>query len=361
MVEQQQNGISKEEKKPETKSRGGKRALESVEEEQEEIPKKSRTKKAKIEDDLDGAVETKPTKSRARKVTVDEEEEVDKHSNVTKRKPAKMNKTETSYETLDFGMPSGANFKISSWNVAGLRAWVVKQGMDYVEYEQPDIFCLQEIKCTEDQLPAETKVKGYHTYWNAKPGGHAGVALYTKQMPYDVKYGIGDNEYEQSGNIITAEYSTFFLVNVYVPNSGRKLVNLDERMRWDELFRDYVKKLDARKPVIICGDLNVSHTEIDLANPKTNKRNAGFTQEERDGMTKLLELGFVDTFRSLYPKKEKAYTFWTYMGNARGKNVGWRLDYFIVSERLQAKVVDNVMRSQCMGSDHCPIALFMNF
>lgn len=188
------------------------------------------------------------------------------------------------------------------------------------------------------------------------------MAIYSRTMPYDVKYGLGDAEMDEDGRMITAEYSTFYLINVYVPNAGRGLVNLDKRMRWDKLFKAYVKQLDAKKPVIICGDMNVAHNEIDLANPKTNKRNAGFTQEERDGLTSLLEdAGLVDTFRTLYPTKEKSYTFWTYMGNARAKNVGWRLDYFITSERLVPKVVDSVIRSEVLGSDHCPITLFLNF
>lgn len=292
-------------------------------------------------------------------------------SNVTKRKAvepkkatlpkAKMNKIDTNYHSMSFAIDKEFNYKISSWNVAGLRAWIGKQGLELLETEQPDILCLQETKCTEDQLPDTIKVKGYHTYWNCKPGGRDGVGLYTKTMPYDVKYGIGNEEMDSAGRVITAEYSRFYLVCVYVPNAGRGLVNLKKRMEWDILFRKYVKQLDVKKPVIVCGDMNVAHTEIDLANPKTNTKSAGFTPEERQGMTDFLAEGFVDSFRALYPDKEKAYSFWTYLGAARAKNVGWRLDYFIVSERLQPKVVDNLMRYECMGSDHCPITLFLNF
>lgn len=285
--------------------------------------------------------------------------------NVTKRKvaekPAKMNKMDTDYGSVNFAHEKDHNYKISSWNVAGLRAWVGKSGLELLQHEKPDILCLQETKCTEDQLPEAAKAKGYHTYWHCKPGGRDGVALYSKTMPYDVKYGMGSDEMDAEARMITAEYSRFYLICVYVPNAGRGLVNLQKRMRWDELFRKYVKQLDAKKPVIVCGDMNVAHEAIDLANPKTNTKNAGFTPEEREGMSKLLAEGFLDSFRALYPQTEKAYTFWTYMGGARAKNVGWRLDYFILSERLQPKVVDNVMRSECMGSDHCPITLFLNF
>lgn len=179
-------------------------------------------------------------------------------------------------------------------------------------------------------------------------------------MPMSVTYGLNDLRHDDEGRLMTAEYEKFYLICTYVPNAGRKLVTLPKRMDWDIKFQNYVKRLDSKKPVIICGDMNVAHSEIDLANPKTNKRNAGFTQEERDGMTDLLKLGFVDTYRHLYPKIEKAYTFWTYMMNARAKNVGWRIDYFLVSERLLGKIVDNVIRSKILGSDHCPITLFLN-
>lgn len=220
---------------------------------------------------------------------------------------------------------------------------------------------LQETKCVNDQLPDEmTRLPGYHPYWLCMPGGYAGVAIYSKIMPINVEYGIGNPEFDDVGRMITAEYEKFYLINVYVPNSGRKLVNLEMRMRWEQLFQAYVQKLDALKPVVICGDMNVSHTEIDLANPKNNTRNAGFTKEEREKMTDLLALGYVDTYRHLYPERTGAYTFWTYMSNARARNVGWRLDYCLVSERFVSRIVDNVMRSHCLGSDHCPITVFLN-
>ncbi|XP_058981147.1 recombination repair protein 1 isoform X1 [Musca domestica] len=282
-----------------------------------------------------------------------------------------LNSTSTTYNKADFDLPPlpegqtagdepRFNLKISSWNVAGLRSWLKKEGLKFLEYEEPDIFCLQETKCTTDQLPEEVqRIPGYHPYWLCMPGGYAGVAIYSKIMPINVEYGIGNKEFDDAGRIITAEYEKFFLINVYVPNSGRKLVNLDARMKWEKLFQEFVEKLNARKPLVICGDMNVSHQEIDLANPKTNTRNAGFTKEERDKMSELLALGYIDTFRHLYPDRKGAYTFWTYMGNARSRNVGWRLDYFLVSERFVKKVVDNCIRSQCMGSDHCPITLFL--
>nr|AAB19427.1 Rrp1=recombination repair protein 1 [Drosophila sp. (in: flies)] len=251
--------------------------------------------------------------------------------------------------------------KICSWNVAGLRAWLKKDGLQLIDLEEPDIFCLQETKCANDQLPEEvTRIPGYHPYWLCMPGGYAGVAIYSKIMPIHVEYGIGNEEFDDVGRMITAEYEKFYLINVYVPNSGRKLVNLEPRMRWEKLFQAYVKKLDALKPVVICGDMNVSHMPIDLENPKNNTKNAGFTQEERDKMTELLGLGFVDTFRHLYPDRKGAYTFWTYMANARARNVGWRLDYCLVSERFVPKVVEHEIRSQCLGSDHCPITIFFN-
>ncbi|XP_063701412.1 recombination repair protein 1-like [Culicoides brevitarsis] len=330
--------------------------------ESEPVPKKrGRAKKSveePVEEEENGEVEPpvkKPTKEKVAKAPKEKKAKAEP-------KP-KLNKAATNFSNIDFGIPGGEkefNYKISSINVAGLRAFIEKGGFEFVEHEKPDILCLQETKCVEDQLPDAAKnLKGYHPYWLCKPGGHAGVALYSKVMPIHVEYGIGDPEQDSEGRILTAEYEKFYLVCTYVPNAGRKLVTLDKRLRWNKLFEAHVKRLDAKKPVIITGDMNVAHAEIDLANPKSNKRNAGFTQEERDGMTDLLNLGFVDTFRHFYPDKEKAYTFWTYMANARAKNVGWRLDYFLTSERFLGKVVDNVMRSEVMGSDHCPITLFL--
>ncbi|KAG8227720.1 hypothetical protein J437_LFUL008002 [Ladona fulva] len=281
--------------------------------------------------------------------------------------PAKKVKETPDLSTVDFSCdkktPDGKpwNLKISSWNVAGIRALIKKNGLEYVTAENPDIFCLQETKCPEKKLPPETKIEGYHTYWNSgDKDGHSGLGLYTKEKPLEVTYSIGDSELDSEGRLITAEYEKFYVVNAYVPNSGRGLVTLPKRLKWDTQFREYLKKLDEKKPVILCGDLNVSHQPIDLANPKTNTKNAGFTQEERDGFTKLLEEGFVDSFRQLYPDKTDAYTFWTNMRNARERNVGWRLDYFVLSKRLIPNLCENSIRSQVYGSDHCPLTLFIN-
>uniref|UniRef100_A0A224XSV7 DNA-(apurinic or apyrimidinic site) endonuclease n=1 Tax=Panstrongylus lignarius TaxID=156445 RepID=A0A224XSV7_9HEMI len=253
------------------------------------------------------------------------------------------------------------NFKISSWNVAGLRAWLKKSGIDYVLKEDPDILCLQETKCPEKKLPSEAKLSGYHMYCcDSQKDGYAGVALYTKEKPLKVTYGLGMKEHDSEGRAITAEYEKFFLVATYVPNAGQGLKTLPKRMKWDEDFRNYLKDLDSKKPVILCGDLNVAHNPIDLANPKTNTKSAGFTQEERDNMTELLKQGFVDTFRHLYPEVSGAYTYWTFIGNARSRNTGWRLDYFVLSERLLYSLCDNVIRSKVYGSDHCPVTLFLH-
>uniref|UniRef100_A0A182QQ96 DNA-(apurinic or apyrimidinic site) endonuclease n=1 Tax=Anopheles farauti TaxID=69004 RepID=A0A182QQ96_9DIPT len=327
-------------------------------------PATSKSKKKTNTNDTNGDV---PTVTQRKRTKAPEDiQDVDTVPKAKKTKAAaapKMNKCATDYSSLSFALDDEAkqwNCKISSWNVAGLRGWIGKGGLEFIEHEQPDIVCLQETKCTEDQLPEEARqIKGYHPYWLCKPGGYAGVAIYSKKMPIHVVYGLGDEEQDQDGRLLTAEYEKFFLVCVYVPNAGKKLVTLPKRMRWDEKFHQYLRGLDAKKPVILCGDMNVAHEEIDLANPKTNRRNAGFTQEERDGMSTLLSYGFVDTFRRLYPERTGAYTFWTYMGGARAKNVGWRLDYFITSERLADKVTDNVIRSQVYGSDHCPVTLFL--
>ncbi|KAL4709332.1 hypothetical protein ACJJTC_007064 [Scirpophaga incertulas] len=248
-----------------------------------------------------------------------------------KKKPALKNKAVTNYEELDFinmsKTTSGKewNFKISSWNVDGIRAWFNKGGLDYLQYEKPDILCLQEVKCSQDKLPDElVDVPGYHAYWLCSDkDGYAGVGIYTSKLAMNVQYGLQNEELDNEGRIITAEYEHFYLISTYVPNAGRKLVTLPKRLQWNDEFRKYVKGLDKKKPVIICGDMNVAHNEIDLANPKTNRKNAGFTDEERSGMTELLGDGFVDTFRHLNPDKTEAYTFWTYMMNSRAKNVGW--------------------------------------
>ncbi|XP_017075920.2 recombination repair protein 1 isoform X2 [Drosophila eugracilis] len=310
--------------------------------------------------------ETKPVRSRKKAIKAnvpinDAEEATSKTTKTAKKADVKPI---VKLDKNAFALPAEKvfNLKICSWNVAGLRAWLKKDGLQLVDLEEPDIFCLQETKCANDQLPEEvTRLPGYHPYWLCMPGGYAGVAIYSKIMPINVEYGIGNEEFDDVGRMITAEYEKFYLINVYVPNSGRKLVNLEPRMRWEKLFQDYVQKLDVLKPVVICGDMNVSHMPIDLENPKNNTKNAGFTQEERDKMTELLGLGFVDTFRHLYPDRKGAYTFWTYMANARARNVGWRLDYCLISERFLPKLVEHEIRSQCTGSDHCPITIFFNF
>uniref|UniRef100_V5IDJ2 DNA-(apurinic or apyrimidinic site) endonuclease n=2 Tax=Ixodes ricinus TaxID=34613 RepID=V5IDJ2_IXORI len=254
------------------------------------------------------------------------------------------------------------NLKICSWNVNGVRAWLGKEGLSFLEKENPDVFAIQETKCSDAKLPKEVKdVEGYHSYFLAgDQEGYSGVGLLSKIKPLDVKYGIGKEEHDKEGRVITAEFDKFYLVATYVPNAGKKLVRLNYRMDWDKDFRAYLKELETKKPVVLCGDLNVAHQEIDIANPKGNKRNAGFTQEERDGFTTLLNSGFLDSFRHLYPKKEKAYTFWTYMMNARAKDVGWRLDYFVLSKSLEKNLSNSIILKDVMGSDHCPITLLLN-
>ncbi|XP_041566430.1 recombination repair protein 1 isoform X5 [Drosophila elegans] len=327
--------------------------------------KASADKENGVATEIEPLAESKPVRNRKKAASKVEDAEDDDEVGSKTAKTAKKAEGKSN-GTLDkdaFALPADKEFnlKISSWNVAGLRAWLKKDGLQIIDLEEPDIFCLQETKCANEQLPEEvTRLPGYHPYWLCMPGGYAGVAIYSKIMPINVEYGIGNEEFDDVGRMITAEYEKFYLINVYVPNSGRKLVNLEPRMRWEKSFQAHVQKLDALKPVVICGDMNVSHMPIDLENPKTNTKNAGFTQEERDKMTELLGLGFVDTFRHLYPDRKGAYTFWTYMANARARNVGWRLDYCLVSERFVPKVVEHEIRSQCLGSDHCPITIFFN-
>nr|CAD7578477.1 unnamed protein product [Timema californicum] len=290
-----------------------------------------------------------------------------KSSKTAKLEDIKLNKTDSSYDSLDFTSSATAkngkkwNLKISTWNVSGLRALIKKKGLEFLKHEDPDIFCMQEVKCSTKKLPPEAIVDGYHKFWlPADKEGYSGTALFSKQKPLNVTYGLNNKEYDTEGRVITAEYEKYFLVTTYVPNAGRGLVTLPKRMKWDPVLRNYLKDLDTRKPVILCGDLNVAHEEIDLANPKTNTKSAGFTQEERDGMTSLLKQGFVDSFRLMYPDKTGAYTFWSYMGNARARNTGWRLDYFILSERLKENLCDIIIRSDVYGSDHCPVTLLLN-
>lgn len=245
--------------------------------------------------------------------------------------------------------------KFISWNVNGLRACVKKDFEASFHHLDADFFCLQEIKMQAGQL--DLQFEGYQSYWNyADKKGYSGTAIYTKHTPLNVTYGLGIDEHDHEGRVITMEMEDFFLITVYVPNSQDELRRLDYRMQWEDDFRTYVKQLDAIKPVIICGDLNVAHEEIDLKNPKTNRRNAGFTDEEREKMTILLNNGFVDTFRHLYPE-QVTYSWWSYRFRAREKNAGWRIDYFLISERLKERLVDAKIHTEILGSDHCPVEL----
>lgn len=249
--------------------------------------------------------------------------------------------------------------KLISWNVNGLRAIYKKDFETIFKTLDADIFCIQETKMQEGQL--DISFDGYNNYFNfAERKGYSGTAIFTKTIPENVTYGIGIDEHDHEGRVITLEFKDFFLVNCYTPNSGRELARLGYRMDWEDDFRNYLKKLDKKKPVILCGDLNVAHKEIDLKNPKTNRHNAGFTDEERGKMTILLDNGFTDSFRKLYPEKENAYTWWSYMGNAREKNIGWRIDYFIVSNRFVKSIKDAMIFPEIMGSDHCPVGLEIN-
>lgn len=245
--------------------------------------------------------------------------------------------------------------KLISWNVNGLRACVGKGFFEFLEREQPDMMCLQETKLQPEQAPA---VEGYHEYWNsADKKGYSGTAIFSKTEPLQVTYDIDIDVHDHEGRVITAEYPDFYLVTVYVPNSQDGLKRLDYRMTWEDDFRAYLQALDQKKPVIICGDMNVAHKEIDLKNPKTNRKNAGFTDEERAKMTELLNAGFVDTFRHFYPDTEGVYSWWSYRFKAREKNAGWRIDYFLVSERFIDHVKDARILTDVMGSDHCPVVI----
>jgi exodeoxyribonuclease III len=246
--------------------------------------------------------------------------------------------------------------KLISWNVNGLRACLGKGFMEFFQAEKPDMLCLQEIKMEEGQ--GEVITEGYHQYWHsAEKKGYSGTLIFSKEEPLCVRFGFGIEEHDKEGRVITAEYDDFFLVNVYTPNSKDQLQRLDYRMLWDDVFRTYLKELEETKPVIVCGDMNVAHKEIDLKNPKSNRRNAGFTDEERAKMTALLEAGFVDTFRHFYPDLENAYSWWSYRFNARANNAGWRIDYFLVSETLKTRLKSAAIRSEVTGSDHCPVVL----
>ena len=246
--------------------------------------------------------------------------------------------------------------KLISWNVNGLRACLGKGFLDFFNAENADVFCLQETKMQPGQ--ADLDLPGYEQYWNsAVRKGYSGTAVFTRIPPLSTAYGIGLPEHDGEGRAITLEFEDFYLVTVYTPNAQRELTRLDYRMEWEVAFRAYVKALDEKKPVVICGDLNVAHEEIDLKNPKPNRGNAGFTDEERQKLTELLASGFVDSFRALYPDVVGAYSWWSYMYHARANNAGWRIDYFLVSERLRGEIRDSRIRAEIFGSDHCPVEL----
>ncbi|WP_029948682.1 exodeoxyribonuclease III [Parvimonas micra] len=243
-----------------------------------------------------------------------------------------------------------------SWNVNGLRACIKKGFLDYFNEINADFFCLQEIKMSEGQLDLE--LEGYETFYNyAQRKGYSGTAIFTKFKPLSVKYGMGMEEHDNEGRLITLEYDDFFLVTCYTPNSKQELLRLDYRMVWEDAFRNYLLDLNKTKSVIVCGDLNVAHKEIDLKNPKTNRKNAGFTDEEREKMSILLDSGFTDTFRYFYPDKENEYSWWSYFGKSRERNTGWRIDYFLTSKDMDDRLVDAQIHQSILGSDHCPVYL----
>ncbi|MDU4890308.1 MAG: exodeoxyribonuclease III [Clostridium sp.] len=248
--------------------------------------------------------------------------------------------------------------KLISWNVNGIRACIQKGFLEFFKEEDADIFCIQESKLQEGQIDLD--LKGYHQYWNyAEKKGYSGTAVFTKQEPLSVSYGLGIEEHDKEGRVIACEFEDFYLVTVYTPNSKSELARLDYRMIWEDEFRSYLKRLEEVKPVIVCGDLNVAHQEIDLKNPKSNRKNAGFTDEERGKFTELLDAGFIDTFRHFYPDTEGVYSWWSYRFKAREKNAGWRIDYFCTSESLKDRLVSAKIHTEIFGSDHCPIELII--
>ncbi|WP_303005188.1 exodeoxyribonuclease III [Romboutsia ilealis] len=248
--------------------------------------------------------------------------------------------------------------KFISWNVNGIRACVTKGFLDYFKEVDADIFCLQETKLQEGQI--DLNLEGYCEYWNyAQKKGYSGTAIFTKKKPISVAYGIDIEEHDNEGRVITLEFEDFYFITVYTPNSQSELKRLDYRMKWEDDFREYLKKLDSIKPVIVCGDLNVAHKEIDLKNPKTNRKNAGFTDEEREKLTILLDNGFIDTYRHFNPDKEGIYSWWSYRFNARKNNSGWRIDYFLASEKLKDRLVSADIHTEILGSDHCPVELVL--
>ena len=249
--------------------------------------------------------------------------------------------------------------KMISWNVNGLRAVVGKGFLDIFNELDADIFCLQETKLQAGQIDLD--LPGYHQYWNyAEKKGYSGTAIFTKEEPLSATYGIGIEEHDKEGRVITLEFPDYYVITVYTPNSQTELARLDYRMTWEDAFREYLKSLEKNKPVIVCGDLNVAHKEIDLKNPKTNRKNAGFTDEERSKFTELLSSGFIDTFRFFYPNQEGIYSWWSYRFKAREKNAGWRIDYFVTSESLKDRLVGAKIHTDIFGSDHCPVELEIN-
>lgn len=246
--------------------------------------------------------------------------------------------------------------RLISWNVNGIRACINKGFYEFLEKESPDVLCIQESKMQEGQI--EIISDGYYQYFNsAVKKGYSGTITFTKKKPLSVSYGIGIEEHDNEGRVITTEFEDFFLINVYTPNSQEGLKRLDYRMEWENVFKDYLKGLEERKPVVVCGDLNVAHKEIDLKNPTQNRKNAGFSDEERAAFTRLLDAGFIDTYRMFYPDKTEAYSWWSYRFNARSRNAGWRIDYFLVSDSLKDKCKEAEILSDVLGSDHCPVTL----
>lgn len=248
--------------------------------------------------------------------------------------------------------------KLISWNVNGLRACITKGFLDFFKEVDADIFCIQESKLQEGQIDLE--LEGYYQYWNyAEKKGYSGTAIFTKRKPLNATYGINIEEHDKEGRVITLEFDDFYMVTVYTPNSQQELARLEYRMKWEDDFRSYLKSLENNKPVIVCGDLNVAHKEIDLKNPKTNRKNAGFTDEERGKFSQFLDSGFIDTYRYFYPDKEEVYSWWSYRFNARKNNAGWRIDYFCVSDSLKYRLVSADIHCEVMGSDHCPVELII--
>ncbi len=246
--------------------------------------------------------------------------------------------------------------KLISWNVNGIRACVKKGFMDFFKEIDADVFCIQESKMQEGQL--ELELEGYYQYWNyAVKKGYSGTAIFTKQEPVSVYYGLGIESHDLEGRVITLEFDKYYIVTVYTPNSQSELARLDYRLQWEEDFRNYLKRLEEKKSVIVCGDMNVAHEEIDLKNPKTNRKNAGFTDEEREKFSQLIDAGFIDTYRYFYPNVTDVYSWWSYRFSARVKNAGWRIDYFLVSEKIKDKLIDARIHTEIMGSDHCPVEL----